>query len=70
MIGASVDNIRKCKCDIGCQNILMEYICHWEHRDLSAKEAFLTPEIGGNVIEETFTYPTIPRCRFKCLSVD
>jgi hypothetical protein len=55
MTGASVDNIRTCKCDIGCQDIVVEYKCPWKHRDLSAKEAFLTPEIGGTVIEETFT---------------
>ena len=55
MIGASVDNIRTCKCDIGCQNTVVEYKCPWKHSDRPAKEAFLTPEIGGTVTEGGFT---------------
>lgn len=38
-----------------CQNIVVEYKCPWKHRDRPAKEAFLTPEIGGTVTEEGFT---------------
>ena len=55
MIGASVDNIRTCKCSIGCQDIVVEYKCPWKHRGKPAREAFLTPEIGGTVIKKTFS---------------
>ena len=55
MIVASVDNIRTCKCRIGCQDIVVEYKCPWKHRDEPAREAFLTPEIGGTVIKKTFS---------------
>ena len=50
MIGASVDNIRTCKCNVDCQDIVVEYKCPWKHRDQPPKEAFLTPEIGGTSI--------------------
>jgi hypothetical protein len=32
-IGASVDNIRTCKCNVDCQDIVVEYKCPWKHRD-------------------------------------
>ena len=51
MIGASVDNIRTCKCNVDCQDIVVEYKCPWKHRDQPPKEAVLTPEIGGTVIK-------------------
>ena len=54
-IGASVDNTRTCKCSIGCQDIVVEYKCPWKHRDKPAREAFLTPEIGGTVIKKRFS---------------
>ena len=46
-LGASVDNIQKCKCSDGCRVRVVEYKCPWKHRDLHPKQAFLTLEIGG-----------------------
>jgi hypothetical protein len=53
-MGASVDDIRSCECADNCQNVIVEYKCPWLHRDLDPKEAFLTKEIGGCEIGNTF----------------
>ena len=53
-IGASVDNIRTCACAEECDAVVVEYKCPWKHRTLPPKEAFLTPEIGGQRRGNTF----------------
>lgn len=55
MLGASVDNIRSCECADNCPKITIEYKCPWKHRHLNPKEAFLTPEVGGQRCEDTFS---------------
>ena len=51
MIGASVHNIRTCKCLLGCPDAVVKYKCPWKHSNRSAKDAFLTPGIGGRVVD-------------------
>ncbi|CAB4005783.1 Carboxypeptidase D [Paramuricea clavata] len=46
-LGASVDNIRSCKCSTDCGITVVEYKCPWVHRNSDPKEAFLSKEIGG-----------------------
>ena len=46
-LGASLDNIQKCQRSNGCPDTVIEYKCHWKHRDLDPKQAFLTLKIGG-----------------------
>ncbi|CAB3988835.1 Carboxypeptidase D [Paramuricea clavata] len=46
-LGASVDNIRNCKCSPDCGITVVEYKCPWVHRNSDPKEAFLSKEIGG-----------------------
>ena len=43
IIGVSVDNIRTCSCNEGCADVVEEYKCPWKHRNITAKEAFVTP---------------------------
>ncbi len=54
-IGASVDNIRHCACEEGCPAVVVEYKCPWKHKDKMPKEAFLTPEVGGQQQNKHFT---------------
>lgn len=53
-LGASVDNVRGCKCVSECKQVVVEYKCPWIHRHKDAKEAFLTPEIGGTQVAGHF----------------
>lgn len=46
-LGASPDNIRSCKCKHGCQNVVVEYKCPFNHREKDPKEAFVSKEVGG-----------------------
>lgn len=55
MVGASVDNIRTCACAENCLKTVVEYKCPWRHRHLYPKEAFLTPEVGGQRCGDTFS---------------
>jgi hypothetical protein len=52
-VGASLDNIRRCRCSTNCPPVVVEYKCPWKHRDLDPKEAFLTQEIGGLKKDQT-----------------
>jgi hypothetical protein len=54
-VGASVDNIRTCSCEDNCPDVVVEYKCPWKHRHIPPKEAFLSPEIGGEINGNTFT---------------
>lgn len=54
-IGASVDNIRTCECEEECPAAVVEYKCPWKHRELPPKEAFLTAEVGGQQLGDTFS---------------
>lgn len=45
--GASLDNIRRCNCSTGCQDVVVEYKCPWKHHDKHPKTAFLSMEVGG-----------------------
>ena len=53
-MGASVDDVRSCECADNCNKVIVEYKCPWLHRDLDPKEAFLSKEIGGCQIGNTF----------------
>ena len=46
-LGASLDNVRRCHCSTGCQDVAVEYKCPWKHKDKHPKDAFLSPEVGG-----------------------
>ena len=46
-LGASLDNIRRCDCSTGCQDVVVEYKCPWKHKDEHPKNAFLSKEVGG-----------------------
>ena len=46
-LGASLDNIRRCNCSTGCQDVVVEYKCPWKHHDKHPKTAFLSKEVGG-----------------------
>ena len=61
-IGVSVDNIRMCSCAADCPNVVVEYKCPMKHRDISPNKAFLTPEIGGKKVGNTFLLK--PTCRY------
>ncbi len=52
-VGASLDNIRRCRCSTNCPPVVVEYKRPWKHRDLDPKEAFLTQEIGGLKKDQT-----------------
>ena len=65
MLGASVDNIRTCRCNEGCEDVVVEYKCSWKHRNITAKEAFVTPEIGGKVEDSIFTLKTTASYYFQ-----
>lgn len=54
-VGASVENIRTCGCKENCPKAVVEYKCPWKHRHIPPKEAFLTPEIGGEKKGTEFT---------------
>ena len=53
-IGASPDNVTKCKCKPLCDSVVVEFKCPWSHKDLDPKEAFLKPEIGGMLDDKSF----------------
>ena len=53
-VGASVDNIRTCCCEGNCPDVVVEYKCPWKHRHVPPKEAFVSPEIGGEMNENKF----------------
>jgi hypothetical protein len=65
MIGASVDNIRTCSCNEDCENVVVEYKCPWKHRNITAKEAFVTPEIDGKVEDNIFSLRTTASYYFQ-----
>ena len=52
-LGASVDNVRTCSCK-DCRSVVVEYKCPWKHKGKPPKEAFLTPEVGGEQVGNTF----------------
>ena len=52
-LGASVDNVRTCSCK-DCHSVVVEYKCPWKHKEKPPKEAFLTPEVGGEQVGDTF----------------
>ena len=49
-----MDNIWSCECE-ECPQVVIEYKCPWKHRTLPPKEAFLTPELGGQQIGNVFS---------------
>ena len=49
-LAACVDNIRSCSYANNCPEVIVEYKCPWKHREKTAKEAFLTVEIGGEQV--------------------
>ncbi|CAB3980242.1 Carboxypeptidase D [Paramuricea clavata] len=49
-VAASTDNILSCSCAENCPDVVVEYKCNWKHRTIPVKEAFLTPEIGGEQV--------------------
>lgn len=57
-LGASVDNVRSCECSSDCKEVVVEYKCPWTHRLSDAKEAFLSPEIGGMQVAGHFQLKT------------
>lgn len=57
-LGASLDNVRKCQCSTDCPDVAVEYKCPWKHQDKHPKDAFLTPQIGGVVIDNSLTLST------------
>jgi hypothetical protein len=61
-LGASVDDLRHCECEKGCPIAVVEYKCPWKHRDITPKEAFLTPEVGGQQKDKHFTLKR--NCRY------
>ncbi len=54
-VGVSVDNIRTCSCEDNCPDVVVEYKCPWKHRHIQPKEAFVSPEIGGEINGNKFT---------------
>ena len=52
-LGASVDDIRTCSCR-DCPPVVIEYKCPWKHKEKSAKEAFLTSEVGGKQVGDGY----------------
>ena len=57
-LGASVDNVRSCECVSDCNKVVVEYKCPWTLRHSDAKEAFLSPDIGGVQVEGRFQLKT------------
>jgi hypothetical protein len=60
-VAASTDNIRSCSCAENCPDVVVEYKCPWKHRTITAKEAFLTPEIGGEQVGDKLSLKTSSR---------
>ena len=48
-LGASVDDIRSCKCSPNCGIVVVEYKCPWVHKNSDPKEAFISKQIGGKL---------------------
>ena len=57
-LGASVDNVRSCECVSDCNKVVVKYKCPWTLRHSDAKEAFLSPDIGGVQVEGRFQLKT------------
>ena len=51
-MGTSIDDIRRCACE--CEPVIVEYKCPMKQKDENAKEAFLSPEIDGCLLGDTF----------------
>ena len=64
-LGASVDNIQTCQCSNGCPLKVVEYKSPWKHKDLTPKEAFLTPEIGGTKNGDEFALKPTSKYYFQ-----
>ena len=64
-IGASLDNVRTCGCAENCSEVVVEFKCPWKHRYLSAKEAFLSPEIGGQKIRNDYSLKSQSQYHFQ-----
>ena len=41
-----------------CKKVVVEYKCPWTHRHSDAKEAFLSPDVGGIQVEGRFQLKT------------
>ena len=44
-----MDNIRTCCCEGNCPDVAVGYKCPWKHRSRCPKDAFVSPEIGGEM---------------------
>ena len=64
-LGASPDNITKCKCTPKCKSVVVEFKCPWSHKDADPKEAFLQPEIGGLLANGKFALKSTSRYYYQ-----
>lgn len=53
-MGASIDDLRSCECARICGNAVVEYKCPWVHRNNDPKEAFVSNEVGGYLIGNSY----------------
>ena len=60
-VAASTDNICSYSCAENCPDVVVEYKCPWKHRTIPVKEAFLTPEIGGEQVGDKLSLKTSSR---------